>query len=82
MSHLANRFSRGIVVYNTNNSTKGIVLDGTRGEDSDPSSAILELGYKGLFINVPPNRALIPTGEYFDLGIIEQALRTEKEKDA
>lgn len=81
MSHLASRYSRGIVVYNTNNYTKGIVLDGTCGEDSDPSSRILELGHKGLFINTPPNRALIPTGEHFDLGMIENVLSVRKEPD-
>ena len=81
MSHLASRYSRGIVVYNTNNYTKGIVLDGTCGEDSDPSSQILELGYEGLFINTPPNRALIPTGEFYDLDRLEEMLRVKKEPE-
>lgn len=82
MNHLAKRYSRGIVVYNTNNYTKGIVLDGTCGKDDDPSSKILELGYNSLFINTPPNRALIPTGEYIDLDRLEEVLRVKKEPDA
>ena len=75
MGHLANRYARGIVVYNANNYTKGIVLDGSLGEDTDPVSRILEYGSKGLFINCPPNRALTPTGEYFDLGAIKTLLK-------
>lgn len=75
MEHLAKRYARGIVVYNANNYTKGIVLDGGLGEDTDPASKILEYGFNGLFINCPPNRALTPTGEYFDLGAIETLLK-------
>lgn len=76
--HLANRYSPGIVVYNTNNYTKGVVIDGGLGQDNDPSSQILELSYRGLIMNCPPNRALIPTGEYFDLNCIKEILKIEK----
>lgn len=76
--HLAKRYAPGIVVYNTNNYTKGIVIDGGIDKDNDPSSQILEFGYKGLFINCPPNRALIPTGEYFDLNGIKELLKVRR----
>ena len=78
--HRALRYSPGIVVYNTNNYTKGVVIDGTRGKDEDPASTIIEMtGEKGILINTPPNRALIPTGEYYDLSGLRKMLTTMDE---
>ncbi len=82
--HRARRYTPGIVVYNTNNFTKGVVLDGAQGKEEDPASRILELAGDGhLFVNCPPNRALIPTGEYFDLTELFEVLgnRTELQED-
>ena len=58
------RYDRGCVVYNTNNYTYGIVLNGKCGEDKDPCSQVLELTHSdGVMVHTPPNRALIPTGK-------------------
>lgn len=67
-------FSKGIVCYNTNNCNKCVVLDGNHGNENDRSSRVIEKSSDGLFIHTPPNRALIPTGEYFDVTAIETAL--------
>lgn len=73
------RFDRGCVVFNTNNESYAIVLDGNLGEDSDPCSRVLEISYnKVLFVNQPPNRALIPTGRYVDLEKIMEHMRGEQ----
>lgn len=60
-------FAPGVVCYNTNNFTKCIVLDGNKGDENDRSSLVLERISDGLITHTPPNRALIPTGEYLDL---------------
>ena len=66
-------FSAGIVCYNTNNFTKCIVLDGERGTEIDRCSFVLECtGHGDLTTHTPPNRALIPTGAFFDM----KALKT------
>ena len=62
------RYDRGCVVYNTNNDTYGIVLNGKCGEDKDPCSQVLELTCRdGFMVHTPPNRALIPTGRFVDV---------------
>ena len=74
------RFDRGCVVFNINNESYAIVLDGTCGEDSDPCSRVLEISYnKVFFINTPPNRALIPTGRYVDIEKIMEHMKGEKQ---
>lgn len=78
----AKRFTKGIVVYNHNNYTKAIVIDGYKGKDSDPSSLVLELGADGYILHTPPNRALEPTGEYFDLSVIESVLKLPKKEQS
>jgi hypothetical protein len=61
-------FAAGIVCYNMNNFTKCIVLDGKRGTETDRCSYVLECTGKGdLITHIPPNRALVPTGEFVDL---------------
>ena len=61
-------FAAGIVCYNMNNFTKCIVLDGEKGTEIDRRSFVLECtGHGGMITHTPPNRALIPTGEFFDL---------------
>lgn len=78
--HRAKRYTPGIVVYNTNNYTKAVVLDGTRGEDNDPGSLILEMNGQGkILVHTPPNRALIPTGEYFDISGLTKILTNREE---
>lgn len=68
-------FSPGIVCYNTNNFTKCIVLDGMKGTKIDRCSFVLELTGTGEIItHIPPNRALIPTGEIFDIEVIRKLL--------
>ena len=65
------RYSKGSVVYNTNNYRFAIVMDGSKGDNSAPSSLVLEQNVDGTFIiHTPPNRALIPTGRYIDLNSI------------
>ena len=73
------RYDRGCVVYNTNNSTYGIVLNGKCGEDKDPCSQVLELtGRDGVMVHTPPNRALIPTGRFVDVAkMIKHAIGEE-----
>ena len=73
------RYDRGCVVYNTNNYTYGIVLNGKCGEDKDPYSQVLELtGSDGVIVHTPPNRALIPTGRFVDFAkMIKQAIGEE-----
>ena len=68
-------FSAGIVCYNTNNFTKCIVLDGEKGTEIDRCSFVLEFtGTGDLVTHIPPNRALIPTGEFFDLKALKSFL--------
>lgn len=67
-------FSAGVVCYNMNNFTKCIVLDGEKGTDADRCSAVLEFSLDKLMIHEPPNRALIPTGEFFDLKALKRFL--------
>lgn len=65
----------GKVCYNANNYTKCVVIDGEKGDENDRCSRVLELAADGtLFINTPPNRALIPTEEFFDISLIKDAL--------
>ena len=73
------RYDSGCVVYNTNNSTYGIVLNGKCGEDKDPCSQVLELiGHDGVMVHTPPNRALIPTGRFVDVAkMIKRAIGEE-----
>ena len=73
------RYDRGCVVYNTNNYTYGIVLNGKCGEDKDPCSLVLELiGSDGVIVHTPPNRALIPIGRFVDfVKMIKQAIGDE-----
>lgn len=62
------RFARGCIVYNTNNYRFAIVMNGNLGEDTDPCSEVLEM-YRDnrLLKHSPPNRALIPTGQFIDV---------------
>ena len=73
------RYDRGCVVYNTNNYTYGIVLNGECGEDKDPCSRVLELTDRdGVMEHTPPNRALIPTGRFVDFAkMIKHAIGEE-----
>lgn len=68
-------FSKGIVCYNTNNFTKCIVINGDKGAENDRCSLVIEYTKGKLVMHSPPNRALIPTGEYFDVSEIEKILR-------
>ena len=62
------RYDNGSVVYNTNNYRFAIVLDGSKGDDSDPCSLVLEQSIdNGFMVHTPPNRALIPVGRHVDL---------------
>lgn len=62
------RYESGSVVYNTNNCRFAIVVDGSKGYDSDPCSLVLEQSVDNSFIlHTPPNRALIPVGRHIDL---------------
>ena len=62
------RYDNGAGVYNTNNYRFAIVLDGSKGSDSDPCSLVLEQsGNNGFMVHTPPNRALIPVGRHIDL---------------
>lgn len=68
-------FAAGIVCYNMNNLTKCIVLDGGKGTETDRCSLVLEFtGHCALITHTPPNRALIPTGEFFDLKAFKNLL--------
>lgn len=71
------RYDVGCVVFNTNNYTFGIVINGKLGSDSDPSSTIIEEGMDGFIINTPPNRALIPTGRFVDFSKIIKHIKLE-----
>lgn len=65
----------GIVCYNMNNFTKCIVLDGEKGTETDRCSCVLEFsGSDVITIHTPPNRALIPTGEFFDVKALKDFL--------
>lgn len=73
-------FAAGIVCYNMNNFTKCVVLDGKRGTETDRCSYVMELtGHGDLITHIPPNRALIPTGEFFDLCKAFKSLLTVSE---
>ena len=68
-------FAKGCVCYNTNNYSKCVVIDGNIGNENDRGSLVLENFFKdGLRIHTPPNRALIPTGEFIDIKAIEEML--------
>lgn len=69
--------ANGIVCYNTNNERKCIVIDGNRGTEQDRCSLVLELMLGGITMHTPPNRALIPTGEYVDISGIERILNSK-----
>lgn len=73
-------FAAGIVCYNMNNFTKCIVIDGKRGTEKDRCSYVMELtGHGDLITHIPPNRALVPTGEFFDLSKAFKSLLTVSE---
>ena len=61
------RYDSGAIVYNINNNEFAIVLDGSKGEDKDPCSLVIELNGKKAFAHTPPNRALLPTGRHINL---------------
>jgi hypothetical protein len=67
-------FDAGIVCYNLNNFTRCIVLDGNKGTEIDRCSYVLEFAGDKLITHIPPNRALIPTGEFFDLKALKNFL--------
>ena len=68
-------FAKGVVCFNTNNYSKCVVIDGSKGNENDRCSLVLENFFaEGLRMHTPPNRALIPTGEYLDIGKIEDML--------
>lgn len=69
-----NRYSRGAIVYNTNNNRYAIVIDGRKGEDADPCSLVMELCNDNIFVHTPPNRALIPIGKFLDLEHLREVL--------
>lgn len=71
-------FSKGIVCYNTNNHNKCVVIDGNQGSRNDRCSRVIEMMCDELKIHTPPNRALIPTGEYIDIPTLEKALSLSK----
>lgn len=71
-------FAKGIVCFNTNNNTKCVVIDGNQGSENDRCSRVIEKVSNGLIIHTPPNRALVPTGEYIDIGIMENTLTVKK----
>ena len=72
-------FSAGAVCYNMNNFTKCIVLDGEKGTEADRCSTVLEFtGAGGFMLHTPPSRALIPTGEFFDLKALKSLLTVSK----
>ena len=78
IDYKATVFSRGIVCYNKNNFNKCVVIDGNKGSRNDRCSTVIEMASDGLFIHTPPNRALIPTGEYIDIQNIENVLSLSK----
>ena len=68
-------FSQGLVCLNTNNNAMCVVLDGSRGNENDRCSLVLEFsGYMGFFVHSPPNRALKPTGKICNLKPIAKAI--------
>lgn len=69
--------AKGIICYNTNNQKKCIVLDGNKGKEHDRCSLVLEPMFGSLVMHTPPNRALIPTGEYVDIAAIENLLNSK-----
>ena len=73
------RYDSGCVVYNTNNYTYGIVLNGNCGEGKDPCSQVLKLtGRDGVMVHTPPSRALIPTGRFVNVAkMIKHAIGEE-----
>lgn len=71
------RYDTGCVVFNTNNYTFGVVINGKAGDDSDPCSTIIEESMDGFIFNTPPNRALIPTGRFVDFGKIIKHIKWE-----
>jgi len=68
-------FAKGVVCFNTNNYSKCVVIDGNKGIEHDRASLVLENFFdEGLKMHTPPNRALIPTGEFIDISKIEELL--------
>ena len=60
--------SQGLMCLNTNNNALCVVLDGSRGNENDRCSLVLEFsGTMGFFVHTPPNRALRPTGKICNL---------------
>lgn len=68
------RYTKGAVVYNTNNYNYAIVINGNKGEDDCPCSLVMELCKDKLLIHSPPNRALIPTGKFYNLEYLKELL--------
>lgn len=71
-------FSKGIVCFNTNSFAKCVVIDGYRGTENDRCSLVLEYSLDRLTMHTPPNRALIPTGEYINVSESEKILRGDR----
>ena len=71
------RYAKGIIVFNTNNNNYAIVISGDKGSDADPCSLVLEFNKKKAFVHTPPNRALVPTGKFFDLEHLRDLLIEE-----
>ena len=77
------RYDSGAIVYNTNNYQYAIVIDGNKGDDSDPCSFVFELnGKNGFMLHTPPNRALIPTGRHIDMNDLISHMRGQRKEGA
>ena len=73
-------FDQGIICYNTNNHNYCIVIDGTKGTETDRCSKVMEMcGKHGIMLHTPPNRALVPTGKYFNFEYLKKAMGIEDE---
>ena len=69
------RYSKGAVVYNTNNCNYAIVINENKGDDADPCSLVMEFGNKAdILIHSPPNRVLIPTGKFYNIAYLKELL--------
>lgn len=69
-------FSKGIVVYNKNNMTYGVVIGDSGMSETDRTTRIMEWANGRIIFNCPPNRALIPTGQYYPLESLENLLKS------
>ena len=77
------RYDSGAIVYNTNNYQYAVVIDGNKGDDSDPCSFVFEIkGNNGFMVHTPPNRALIPTGRHIDFNDLISHMRGERKEGA